>query len=192
MRTYELYFASGWDFFDDYKLFIGAIVVPMLRREPAEEGEPVRLLCRFGRDERQHEWHGTVIKHGALTSNGQVGAVIKIHDEQRAELEHVVWAYARGARKRREQRVDLPLSVELIIEHAGRDDAQRVLAQDVSKTGCKLTAEKPAFTVDDEVVLTWPLGRAAAHVCWVEGKTFGVEFDDEIVDTQSLLTPDVS
>ena len=41
-------------------------------------------------------------------------------------------------------------------------------------------------------MLTWPLGKAQARVCWVAGNTFGVRFDDQVVDTRSLLTPDVS
>jgi hypothetical protein len=190
MRTIEMYFASGWDFFDDYKLFIGAIVIPAARAGGVE-GEKVQLSCRFGADAAPHEWHGTLIRAGVTTSSGESGCVVKIDDHQRAEVEQTVWAYARGARKRKEQRVDLPLTVELIVEHEGKDDGQRVLAQDISRNGCKLTAPVPAFAVDDEVVLTWPLGRAPAHVCWVEGNTFGVAFDEH-VDTGSLLTPDVS
>ena len=118
MRKIEMHFASGWDFFDDYKLFIGAIVDTRgqrgeLRLRRGSRSRSVAVSVAQDQ-EPQMERHGHQDTHDA--ANGEAGCVVKIDDGQRAEVEQTVWAYARRSPQAKREEWRRPANdVELIV-----------------------------------------------------------------------------
>jgi hypothetical protein len=185
----DVHFACGWDFLDDYKLLLGALVVPL---QNMNQGEPVVLCCRFATDAHIYRWPATVERVGLRTTNGEHGVLVKFPEDLRPEVEEIAWAYAKGERKRSEARMEPPVALELIVQHPHKDDAQRVVAKDISVSGCKLECEDGCFGKDEEIVLTWTSGRTTGIVKWSDGPFFGVCFDTPLPDVHGMLTADIS
>src|SRR4051812_11007922 len=118
MRRIDLHYTSGWDFLDDYKLLLGAVVVPI---DDVKRGDTLLFCCRFGGSSRLHRWPAHVQKTGVQTTAGEPGALVVFAPELRDEIERVAWAHAQGDTKRREPRVEPPVTIELICEHQGLD-----------------------------------------------------------------------
>ncbi len=189
MRRIEVHYPSGWEFLSDYKLLLGAVVVaaPELDR-----GEVAELVCRFGNAQDVYHWPCRVIAKNVRTSTGARGVALIFPSELKESIERTAWSYARGDRQRSEMRFEPTLSLEVIAEHPGTADAQRVVAIDISSGGCRLSADSPAFEEGDEVVITWTHGQTTGRVCWTAGGDFGVAFHQPIGDAQKLLALDVS
>jgi hypothetical protein len=189
MRPVDVHYACGWDFLDDYKLLLGALVVPLPNMTT---GEPVVLRCRFSGDQHVYKWPATVERVGLRTTSGDLGVLVRFPEKLRTEVEETAWAYARGERKRSEARIEPPGALELIAKHPDKNDGQRVVAKDISVGGAKLECEDGAFNKDEAIVLTWASGRTSGIVKWTDGPYLGVSFDAPLHDVQGLLRADVS
>lgn len=192
MRPVDVHFSCGWDFLDDYKLLLGALVVPLPPARDITKGDRVLLCCRFAGDQHVYKWPATIERLGLRTTQGEHGVLVRFPEELRGEVEDTAWAYAKGERKRSEARIEPPGALELIVKHPGKDDAQRVVAKDISQSGCKLECEDGAFGKDEEVVLTWTKGRTTGKVKWSDGAQFGVAFDAPLHALHVILSGDVS
>lgn len=189
MRPVDVHFSCGWDFLDDYKLLLGALIVPV---KELQSGEPIELCCRFANDAHIYRWPATVERVGLRTVNGDHGVLIRFPETLRGEVEETAWAYARGERKRGEIRIEPPTNLELIVRHKDIEDSQRVVARDISPSGCKLECDDQSFGKDEPVIITWTQGRTTGRVKWSDGAFFGVSFDTPIEDLHALLAADVS
>lgn len=189
MRPVDVHFPCGWDFLDDYKLLLGALVVPL---KEMSTGDRVMLCCRFASDAHVYRWPAVVDRVGLRTTAGEHGVLVRFPSDLRGEVEETAWAYARGDRKRSEARIEPPGTLELIVGHPDKDDAQRVTAKDISASGCKLECEDQSFGKDEPVVITWTKGRTTGRVKWADGSLFGVLFDRPLADVHGLLVADVS
>jgi hypothetical protein len=189
MRRIEVHYPSGWEFLSDYKLLLGAVVIaaPELDR-----GEVAELVCRFGTASDVYHWPCRVIAKNVRTASGSRGVALIFPSELKESIESTAWSYARGDRQRRETRLEPTVSLEVIAEHKGTRDAQRVVAIDISRGGCRLSADEPAFAAGDDVVITWTRGQTSGRVCWTAGSDFGVCFHEPIGDAQKLLELDIS
>jgi PilZ domain len=189
MRRIEVHYPSGWEFLSDYKLLLGAVVVaaPELDR-----GEVAELICRFGAARDVFHWPCRVIAKNVRTASGAQGVALIFPSELKDSIERTAWSFARGERQRQEARVEPTVSLEVIAEHRGTSDAQRVVAIDISSGGCRLSADERSFLPGDEVLITWTRGQTSGRVCWSDGADFGVCFDQPIGDAQKLLDLDIS
>ncbi len=189
MREVDVHFPCGWDFLDDYKLLLGALVVPL---KDMVAGEDIVLCARFASDPHTYKWPASVERVGVRTVNGENGVLVRFSATMSPLIEEIAWAYAQGERKRSEARIEPPFALELIVEHAEQGDSQRVVARDISQSGCKIEAEGLAFAKDEPVVLSWAHGRATGRVRWADGSIYGIRFDVPLSDIPGMLSADVS
>jgi len=189
MRRIEVHYPSGWDFLSDYKLLLGAVVIaaPELDR-----GEVAELVCRFGTASDVFHWPCRVIAKNVRTTAGSRGVALIFPSELKESIETTAWSFARGEAQRKEPRLEPILALEVVAEHKGTTDGQRVVALDISSRGCRLSADAPAFAKGDDVTITWTRGQTSGRVCWTDGSHFGVCFHEPMTDTQRLLDLDVS
>jgi hypothetical protein len=124
--------------------------------------------------------------------NGESGVLVRFASTLSPLVEEIAWAYAKGERKRSESRIEPPFALELIVKHVAQNDDQRVVARDISQSGCKIEAEGMAFVKDEPVVLSWAHGRTTGTIRWADGSVYGIRFDAPLADIPGLLSADVS